>query len=202
MHTRRGPWWKRGFPGVWITSAGGGGLATVSTNSTLTGNGTSGTPIGIAGVPVPWAQFGDIFAGAFSWGGANTTFLYGFVLTCPYSVGHLGIDIGTADATGLYDLGVYNAAGTLLLDIGAQHLPNTGTRLFAVSGGAKTIGPGLFGFAVTGNATTATISFSSNAYFPYASGTGGASSGGALPATATIPVIATTQDGPWFVLTS
>lgn len=42
------PWWRRGFPGVFITSPGGGGASTVTTDGvTITGTGSAGSPIAL-----------------------------------------------------------------------------------------------------------------------------------------------------------
>lgn len=153
MHRR--PWWRRGFPGVWITSPGG-GLSTVHTTSTLTGNGTTGSPIGVAGWPLTFFSLGFPQSQE-TLAGANDIDASGFVLPYPLTFAHILVNIDTADAVNDYDIGIYTKAGVLVANIGGQPLPSTGSQSFATLQGSQTILPGLYAFAWTGAATTAQI---------------------------------------------
>lgn len=135
----------------------GGGLAAVQTNSTLTGTGTSVSPLSVAGWPLAFYTNVTNQGASTGLGGANQVYIIGFANPSNVTFANISVAIQTADAVNLYDLGVYNQAGSLLAHIGAQSLPSTGNQTFAVSGGSKTISAGLYVFAFTGNSTTAAL---------------------------------------------
>jgi len=159
----------------------GGGSSSVVTDGSLTGDGSAGSPLSVAGTPVSF----------FTWGsqdsynarnGANQVSVSGFLLPVRITFGHLILDIFTDDATNNYDAGIYSVAGSLLAHIGAQTLPNSGQQSFAISGGAVTLNPGLYYFGWTGNDTTALIAYSSRIMSTLFNQNIASSSGGALPA--------------------
>jgi hypothetical protein len=73
------------------------------------------------------------------------------------SFGHIGWDTQTVDAGGgIYDIGVYNASGTLICDIGPNTLSPTGlASLACVQGTSLTIPAGKYYIAFTGNSNVA-----------------------------------------------
>ena len=149
------PWWRRGFPGVFVTSPGG-GISTVTTNSSLTGAGTSGSPLGVNGWPLTFFSSGvwntnNIFAGA------NDVAICGIVIPYSLTFGHIAVNVNTADAANNYDIGIYTAAGAIVADIGPQTLPSTGYVHFAAVQGSQTIAPGMYLFAWTGVSATAKL---------------------------------------------
>jgi hypothetical protein len=171
-----------------IKLAGGGGSGLIQTNSTLTGNGTLGSPLGVAGMPLPyfassWAQTGETLSGA------NAIDASGFVLPYPLTFSNIAVSIDTADAVNNYDIGIYTKAGALVANIGGQPLPSTGTQSFATLQGPLTILPGMYAFAWAGAATTAIIRTSNGWPFPwFQSHNIGTAVAGTLPAS--VPAIA------------
>jgi hypothetical protein len=131
---------------------------------------------------------------------ANTLLLIGFTLPAPVTFSNLVIGVTTGDGTNNSDVGIYNSAGTLIADAGAQHFSTTGNTVkIAMVQGSQTIQPGKYYLAYTSTATTfkpnvcyggGDITFAYNASF-------GASSGGALPASITPPAEALNTAAPW-----
>lgn len=161
----------------------GGGLAAVQTNSTLTGTGTSVSPLSVAGWPLVYYTNVSNQSASTGLGGANQVAIFGFITPSNVTFSNITVGIQTADAVNLYDVGIYNQAGSLLAHIGAQSLPSTGNQTFAVSGGSKTISAGLYAFAFTGNATTAALKQDSGTVFLWIRNTNVATSAaGVLPA--------------------
>ena len=130
---------------------------------------------------------------------ANTMACAGFIVPPGgLSVGHLVIDIITADATHNVDIGFYNGvsgisfptAGTLEAHIGAQAITTTGNLTLALSGGTQTLQSGKTYFCVTNTNATPTLAFNmrtqSATFYPYAAITG-TTTGGALNSTITLP---------------
>jgi len=160
---------------------GGGGLSSVTTNSTLTGTGTSGSPLGVTGEPISfftqqWNQGPD------GQTGANQVYINGFYTASALTFAHIGVNVYTSDNAHNYDLGIYTKAGTLLANIGAQTLPSTGIQAFATLQGSQTITPGLYVFALTGTAFTAQLGICTQAATWVRNVNYTSSSGGALPA--------------------
>lgn len=178
---------------------GGGGLSTVATNATLTGNGTSGSHLGVAGWPLA-NYVNGVASSTTALGTANTLWVESFNLPYAVTFAHIQVNIGTTDAVGLYDVGVYTFAGALVANIGAQTLPSTAEHNFATVQGSQTILPGTYFFAFTGNGTTATLGFWNNIEAFYSSRSTGVSSGGALPASFTPPAAAVDRIQWYFVL--
>lgn len=221
------------FPGWFVSGGGGsGGAATVQTDgvtiqgdgsagnkiaikavqtdATLTGAGTVASPLSAVqqtptGWPLSsWSIGGSAASARFLAPSANTIRAIGFFLGVQIRVSNISIDIGTADAGGLYDVGIYNLAGTRQTHIGAQALPSTGLQTFALTGAPVTLNPGLYFWATTWNAATATTFEQQNAAtcWSFAQATNaGSSTAGALPGTFTPPANAPAFFAPLFLLT-
>lgn len=120
---------------------------------------------------------------------ANNTQVIGFNVVSPLTFSHIAPFITTADGVNNNDLGVYNQAGTqLIANVGAQHMASTGWQGFATLQGAVTIPAGLYVFAFT--SVGSTFAIGQNAVLLTwcgPSSSGGASVGGALPSTVTVP---------------
>jgi hypothetical protein len=139
-----------------LAGGGGGGLATVTTDSTLTGNGTAGSPLGVKGWPLKFFSSG-IWNSQASFPGANAISICGLVLEYELTFGNIAVNVNTSDAVNNYDIGIYTAAGALVADIGPRPLPSTGFVHFAAAQGSQTIPPGLYLFAWTGPVNTAKL---------------------------------------------
>lgn len=189
------PWWRRGLPGWWSFGGGGGGLSSVTTNSTLTGNGTGGSPLGVAGMPIIFYSSGNGLSSE-SLAAANDIDASGFVLQYPITFAHLAFQVNTADGVNSYDVGIYTNAGALVANIGPQHLPSTGLVSFITLQGSQTILPGLYAFAWTSAATTAQLGIDNNLSFTwFQSHSIGTSSGSTLPASVSPIAISVTGYG-------
>jgi hypothetical protein len=165
------------------------GLSTVHTNSTLTGAGTTGSPLGVASWPINfYATPGPASAGN-ALGGANRIEYSGFALYSPLVCGHIAPWVQTADAVGSYDFGVYNAAGTLLINSGAQSPATTGFIPYAILQTSVTLSPGLYVFAWTGTATTLKLFQTSGVAAWVVNNNAGTSTGGVLNNSVTAPTL-------------
>jgi len=134
-------------------------IKAVQTAARLIGAGTVASPLDVAGWPL--TSYASLFALGGVAANTNQTRISGFALPAPLRFSQIGVRVGATDAVNNYDLGVYNAAGTLIANIGAQPLPTTGFVSFATVQGAQTILPGIYAFAFTGNAGTAQIFYDS-----------------------------------------
>lgn len=184
----------RGWPQ--FGGAGGGGVVT---DSTLTGSGTVASPLSVAtnvrGSVIPGFNYLSVLnptAGFRST--ANATTMFGIPLPGLSLDQGIVIDINTADAIGLYDFGIYNGSGVLVIHTGAIHLPSTGLTSLPWTGTLPvTLAAGMYYLAYTGNANTAIwYGASNNPGNPICpalvnSATGGTTSGGALNASGLTP---------------
>lgn len=175
------------------TGFGGGGLATVTANSTLSGGGTPASPLGVTGWPLTYFQNSDASAST-TLTAANQVYITGFVLPYALTFSNLGVFIQTADAVNLYSFGIYSQAGTLVAHSAAATIPATGDHTFAVVGGPVTIAPGLYLMAFTGNANTAAIGQNSGSLNCWVRNTSVVSSaGGVMPASIPAQTVAIAQ---------
>jgi hypothetical protein len=191
----------RYYPGWWSTG-GGGGLSSVTTDATLAGAGTSGNPLKLP--PVNYFCWNNRNANGYGPGAGNQIAVAGFILLVPITTSNITVNVSTADAVNNCDIGIYNFAGSLRLNIGAQTLPSTGDRTFAWSQGSTTLLPGLYAVAFTSTAATAKLGYDSGAFLWLASNNYAASAGGALPASVTAFSLVPATDHQninWFVLT-
>lgn len=140
-------------------------------------------PTGSGGSTVGWplAAFatGDTF-NAFN-AGVNTVAHHGFALPYALTFSTITVNISANDAAHNYDIGLYANTGVLVADIGAQTLPSTGVQTFTTVQGIKTIPPGLYTLAFTGNNGTASLSYDAAWASWIGSGGVGVSAGGQLP---------------------
>jgi hypothetical protein len=118
--------------------------------------------------------------------GANVLLLMGFDLPGPLTFSTITIVVQDTDNVGLYDVGVYNAAGTLVAHAGAQTIPAGSVQNFSVVGGAKTVPQGAYMFAFTG-AGNVTFYYDPSMLVWCLQTNYGSSSGGVLPSTITPP---------------
>lgn len=186
----------------------GGGLTTVTTDATLTGAGTSGSPLKVA-LPATVDQVpgfigpASVVTAANYAMTANGTNVWGLAL--PKLVTNQGIVVyvTVADGVGLYSFGVYNSSGVLQLSSTARHVAATGLNTFAWSQTLPFVLPaGLYFIAGTGTATTLNFQgFNSGQQNPitYASQNavaGGTTVSGALNASGlTMPTFSPLQGG-------
>jgi hypothetical protein len=181
-------------------AGGGGGLGSVTTNATLTGAGTGASPLSVAGEPLPYFQQGSLIAST-SLAAANDVMISGFVLPYSLTFSNINVMVFTADAVGLYDLGIYSKAGALLAHVGAQSLPATGFQTFPIVGGAQTLAPGLYAFGWTGNANAAALNQDSGALIVWIfNGNVATSVAGVLPSSVGALAIAVHQFPLFFFL--
>jgi hypothetical protein len=182
---------------ILIGSAGGAPVLstlTAGTNVTIT-NGAGSIKIAAAGAPaLPFFATGGQQTGSSSAAGKNVNALWGILLPYGVTTTQVTYDIVTADNTAnLYDIGIFSNTGALVEHIGAT----AGTAFAATAGfhtltwteGSKALAAGRYYLAITSNcasacatigASTGFVSFAVNA-------SGGASTGGVLPATFTPP---------------
>jgi len=135
---------------------GGGGLSSVITDSTLTGSGTSGSHLGVNQWPVNYFSW-QYYAAESALSGNNHVDVSGFTLSAQLTFSNLVINIGTADAVGLYDFGIYSKAGALLANVGPASYAGTGQTVLTVLQAPVTLAPGLYVFGFTGTSTTLKI---------------------------------------------
>jgi hypothetical protein len=125
---------------------------------------------------------------------ANTTPVVGVLVQWPISVGHITINVTAQDnSANLYDFGFYNAAGTLVANVGAASYTTTGIKRLAFSQGTVRFNPGLYFIGWTGNANVLNVTglaANQTVWHFGASANAGASVGGAMPATITPPATA------------
>lgn len=179
---------------------GGGGLSIVSVTARLTGNGTGGSPLDIAGWPEIFYTVTRNLDQDQGFGNANQTVANGFTLPNPLTFATIAVEVHTADAAGNYDFGVYTKAGALVANIGATHLPSTGLVSFSTLQGSQTIAPGLYIFAGTGNAVTAKIWGNTHIYTWFQNGNIGATVGGVLNSSVTAQSVSPATSGFNFLL--
>lgn len=218
----RRPWHRRYLPG-WIVSGGGGsgGASTVQTDGVtiqgdgsagnkiaikqvetqarLTGAGTVASKLDIAGWPCTFFTYPQA-TGFGPTVTANKLILLGFTLDCALTFSQVTVSLVTNDNTNNSDIGLYNSAGTLIANIGAQHTPAGGDQTFAFTQGAQTISPGLYFFAVTSAGSTLNPNGNQQFFCAYFNGTFGTSAGGALPASIAPPALAPSRNGITFCL--
>ncbi len=181
------------------TGGGGGSFTGVKTDATLTGSGTGASPLHVVSNPNSWYSQG-VSASNQALSAINTTDVFGFLLPWPLTFAHMAVDISVADGSGTYDIGIYNSAGALIANIGAQHLGSSGIRNLATVQGAQTIAAGLYMFAWTGTAVVAKLAVGGSLIVPsYGAGVQ-ATSGGALNSTVPAQVVSPTYQETIFAL--
>jgi hypothetical protein len=146
--------------GVTIQGDGSGGspiaIKQVETSARLTGAGTLASPLEVAALCTR-IYVGGNDGNTFNVGSANNIAGGETQVWYPTVISNVAVGVLTADAVNLYDIGLYNAALSLIAHIGAQTLPATGFQHFALVGAPITLFPGLYYYAFTGNSTTAVL---------------------------------------------
>jgi hypothetical protein len=189
---------RKYYPG-WLVFGGGGsgGLSSVTTDGSLTGNGTGGSPLGFN----PLVNFITTSDQQNNDGATqNRLLLSAFLLTYSLTFSNILINVKTADAVNNSDIGLYNAAGTLIANAGPQTFPTTGVRTFAMLQGAQTILPGRYFFAHTTVSGTLVIGGDSFASSLYYNGAFAVTAAAALPASFVPPALNYPHNVTWFAL--
>lgn len=175
---------RRWAPG-WFLFGGGGGLASVQTDATLTGAGTVASPLSIAGMlevgaiaslPVSGQATGARYRCTdspyeFIWtGSAWQAFAYGFAVTPPVLANFTQVNVGasTFDTThgGIIQT-VASGASTNDVQVLAQAIPGSGTYFVDAAATYWTNGPN-GGFGVGMSAGTLTSNALESAVYPFA----------------------------------
>ena len=159
-----------------LAGGGGGGAAPL----TFFGDGEAFTPVGPAA--------------------ADEVYITGFVLPYELTFSNIGVDLHNTDNANDYDIGIYDQAGNLVADIGAQPLPAGGVQTFATVQGVQTINPGLYLFAFTGAAIKVTFNNDSDSPVWVLNANVAASVGGALPASIGAVAVAPTGGRTFLML--
>jgi hypothetical protein len=210
----RFPRYHRGWF-VWNPGAGGGGgtvqtdgvtiqgdgsagnkiaIKAVQLAARLTGAGTVASKLDIAGWPIPFISPG-ISGGFPTTVTANTLILYGLTIGYALTFSKISVNLTANDNTNNSDIGLYDASGLLVANIGAQHTPSGGVQTYGTVQGAQTIPPGLYFFAVTSAGSTLQLNGNDINFAAYWNSAFGSSSGGALPASITPPAVAPSLNG-------
>src|SRR6266436_3309640 len=136
-----------------VNPGGAGGVTSVTGTPPVTSSGGVTPAIGLT--PLGYWQPATQAAGFTTIGFvANQTPCVGVIISWPLSVSHLTFNVTTLDnSTNKYDFGLYNAAGTLVANIGAASYTTSGAKTGALAQGTVTLNPGLYFLAFTGNST-------------------------------------------------
>ena len=182
-----------------------GAVTSVTGTAPVTSSGGTTPAIGLTAMTY-WAVMGNDAGSGTQGVIANQTSVVGVLIQWPISVGNIRFNVATLDnSANLYDIGFYNAAGTLVADAGPASYTTANRKTAAIVQGTVRLNPGLYWMGLTGNGSVLTIS-------GYATGSllwvfGGnanvaASVGGQLPASITPPTV--TPDNnlvvPWVAL--
>jgi len=147
----------------------------------------------------PWGGMQALASvGALS--GANKVQVSGFYLPNSITLNNIVVSVNASDAGNNYDWGIYDSSGNLKAHVGAHAVGATGIVDLAVVGAPVTLSAGKYYFAFTGAAVTAQLGrgpTGTTLVSTFASLVESAttSSGGALPATATMPADSWAQVG-------
>ena len=178
--------------------------------STLTlADGDGAAFVNPAAAPGPGlTQFFCFGGGAanFSVATSNSLSINGFMVGAAESFSKIGVFVVAADAsTAKYDFCVYNLAGALVANVGPASYPTAGGKILPIAQGSAALAPGVYLFAMTGNATALAIdgcNGSAGYFWNGAQTSFGASTGGACPSLITPPATGLTggAGGPSFAL--
>jgi hypothetical protein len=174
-----------GFTGNFLDFHVNGGASVASLSST--GALTVASCTGCGGAATSWQDYG-YQSGSSAVTAANATDCVGVIFPIALSVGHVVLNVATADATNNSDFGIYNSSGTLEAHIGAQHLGTGGVNTLAFSGGTQSIPAGKSYACLTSVGTTVALSiFQQNITFFTFATVSSATTGGSLNSTITPP---------------
>ncbi len=172
-----------------------GGFAAVNPASSLVANdyakGAGGASVTDSGVlagpyPVPWIT--AVRGGGTATFAQNVVKMWGVVLSYPLLTSSVAYYTTADNTANLYDIGIANSAGTIVLDIGptagTSFAPLGGTRTISWVQGTKTLQPGKYYVVLTTNCASSCASITSGGStgdITFQNGTtAGTTSGGAL----------------------
>jgi len=210
---RRRRWYNSYLPGwfVWGGSSGGGSGTVQTDGVTIQGDGSAGNKIAIKQVETDTSLSGagtvasklavvplTAWTNRIQGSGAqvvtaNQLVLNAITIPAPITFSTISVLIFAADNANNNDIGLYSAAGTLVANIGAQHIAGTAAQTFSTVQGSKTIPQGAYFFAYTSAASNLTLYYAASGLSPYYNATFGASVGGALPAAIVPPAFTVSQ---------
>lgn len=178
------------------------GVVTFAPGQTFPNSGTQ------AGPTLPFFATGGERTGGSLGATKNVTTLWGFLLPYNVTTSQMSYQVVTADKTAdAYDIGIYDNAGNLVLDIGATagttFAAATGFNTLAWTQGSTTLSAGRYYLAFTTNCASSCAAIGADPSFVSfaANVSGGASTAGALPSTASSPNDAwSTGDQPTIVI--
>jgi hypothetical protein len=154
-------------------------------------NGSAWSPIN-NGIVQPVASYADQVGSGTVSATANVVKTWAFNLEYQVTFGNVAYSVQTADASGsdFYSLGIYNNSGVLLASTGAvagsSFAPATGYQVQSLIG--STVFPaGNYFLALTGTSATAVLHTAPSQFLGTSANNSGASSGGALPSSISIP---------------
>lgn len=136
------------------------GLLKVTTDATLTGDGIAASPLGVSASFQPTPQPGLVGPTLFSTitgyaPQANKTTLLGVVLPALILSHGIWLDVTVADNSHLYSFGIYNNTGTLIVATTPAGVAATGYQAFAWAGSLPvSFVAGVYWIAFTGTAAT------------------------------------------------
>lgn len=175
-------------------------LKAVQTAAQLTGAGTVASPLGISGWPMSGFNRAGYLAAVYNNTSPNALALSPFNLPYALTFANIAVYVSTPDASHNSDIGLFNSAGTLVANIGAQLISSSGEQAFATAQGSQTIPPGLYWFALTSAATSFSIYGDNTSMSLYFSQAFGSSVGGALPASISPPAFSIARNLLSFML--
>lgn len=118
---------------------------------------------------------------------ANKIQMGAVLIPAPITFSKISIRVQTPDNSNNSDACLYNSAGTLIANIGAQHLGSATTVNLATQQGSQTIPPGVYYFGVTSAASTLNVSQSRFTPFLYINQGFGTTTGGACTSPSITP---------------
>jgi len=131
---------------------------------------------------------------------ANTLLLIAAVIPASVTFANIAFHVGIADGVNNSDFGIYNAAGALLANAGAQAMGSATFSSFAAVQGSQTIAAGLYFIAWTSAGSVLGVSYDTYCTGFYYNASFGVSVGGALPASITPPALALNGNNASFAL--
>ena len=167
---------------------------TAGQNVTITNNPGSVTIAASGPAPVSMFSTGGSQTGVSLSPTQNLTTLWGFLLPYGVTTSQITFDVTTADnSANTYDIGIFNNSGNLVLDLGATagttFAPSAAFNTLTWTQGSTTLPAGRYYLGFTTNCVSSCAAIGGNgAFVSFAvNASGGASTGGALPATMTPP---------------
>ncbi len=164
-------------------------VASLAMNDYAKGAGSSSvTDSGVLAGPYPVPWITAVRGGGTAAFAQNAVKMWGVVLTYPLLTSSVAYYTTADNTANLYDIGIANSAGTIVLDIGATagtgFAPAAGTRTFNWAQGTKTLQPGKYYVVFTTNCASSCATITAGGSLgdiTFQNGTtAGSTSGGAL----------------------